>query len=274
MAKISAICNKGIRLKVINWTRNDFYKILAGAFSSLGIQPRLAELGVLRGENAMVMYQIMQPSHMTLVDSWLALPPLPQLGAYSPFDKLPSWVSDPDVFADYFGGSMREQTTFDALYESCCERFKAISNIRMLRASTAVAFESLKAEGARFECVYVDANHQYEWVLRDLMLYQELVSPDGCIMLNDCAFSNDGMLQNLGVLEAVAHFIKRSPFRPIAMTVGAFADLILVREGSRLEDICDQLFVAADVNWVEVPDQLLGAAKVVTGARRFNVSFI
>lgn len=274
MAKIAVICDEGIRLKVINWTRNDFYKILAAAFSSLGIQPRLTELGVLRGENAMVMYQIMQPSHMTLVDSWLALPLLPQLGAYSPFDKLPSWVSDPDVFADYFGGSMREQTTFDALYESCCERFKATSNVRMLRASTEVAFEALKAEGARFECVYVDANHQYEWVLRDLMLYQELVSPDGCIMLNDCAFSNDGMLQNLGVLEAVAHFIKRSPFRPIAMTVGAFADLILVREGSRLENTCDQLFVASDVNWVEVPDQLLGAAKVVTGARRFNVSFI
>ncbi|AUV18340.1 hypothetical protein C2U47_18780 [Aeromonas sp. ASNIH7] len=274
MVSITAICDEEVLLKVVNWTRNDFYKILAAAFSSLGNQPRLAELGVLRGENAMVMYQTMQPSHMTLVDSWLALPPLPQLGAYSPFEKLPNWVSDPDVFADYFGGSMREQDTFDALYEICCERFKAISNVRLLRESTEIAFETLKAEGARFECVYVDANHQYEWVLRDLMLYQELVSPDGCIMLNDCAFSNDGMRQNLGVLEAVAHFIKRSPFRPIAMTVGAFADLILVREGSRLEDLCDQLFVASDVNWVEVPDQLLGAAKVVTGARKLNVSFI
>ncbi|HHQ4594643.1 TPA: class I SAM-dependent methyltransferase [Aeromonas veronii] len=261
-------------MKVVNWTRNEFYRVLANAFSSIGVQPRLAELGVLRGENAMVMYQTMQPSHMTLVDSWLALPPLPQLGAYSPFDKLPNWVSDPDVFADYFGGSMREQATFDALYEVCRERFKATPNVRLLRESTELAFETFKDEGALFDCVYVDANHQYEWVLRDLMLYQELVSPDGCIMLNDCAFSNEGMRQNLGVLEAVAHFIKRAPFRPVAMTVGAFADLILVRQGSQLGDLCDQLFVASDTNWVEVPDQLLGAAKVVTGGRRLNVSFI
>lgn len=83
MVSITAICDEEVLLKVVNWTRNDFYKILAAAFSSLGNQPRLAELGVLRGENAMVMYQTMQPSHMTLVDSWLALPPLPQC-KYSP----------------------------------------------------------------------------------------------------------------------------------------------------------------------------------------------
>lgn len=261
-------------MKVVNWMRNDFYKVLASAFSSLGTQPRLAELGVLRGENAMVMYQTMKPSHMTLVDSWQAFPALPDFGAYSPFDKLPNWVSAPDVFDDYFGGSVREQATFDNLHEICCERFKNISNIRLLRQTTDLAFETLKAEGQRFDCVYVDANHQYEWVLRDLMLFQELVPPEGCIMLNDCAFSNDGMRQNLGVLEAVAHFIKRAPFRPVAMTVGAFADLILVRQGSRLGDLCDQIFVDSNVNWVEVPDQLLGAAKVVTGARRLNVSFM
>ena len=261
-------------MKVVNWARNDFYRVVANAFSSLGVQPRLAELGVLRGENAMTMYQAMKPSHMTLVDSWRAFPPLPDFGGYSPFDKLPNWVCPPDAFDAYFGGSVREQATFDKLYESCRERFKNMSNVRLLRQPTDLAFETLKAEGHLFDCIYVDANHQYEWVLRDLMLFQELVSHEGCIMLNDCAFSNEGLRQNMGVLEAVAHFIKRAPFRPVAMTVGAFADLILVRQGSRLGDLCDQLFVASDVNWVEVPDQLLGAAKVVTGAKRLHVSFV
>ena len=52
MVSITAICDEEVLLKVVNWPRNDFYKILAAAFSSLGNQPRLAELGVLRGENA------------------------------------------------------------------------------------------------------------------------------------------------------------------------------------------------------------------------------
>lgn len=258
-------------MKVCEAHRLVFYYLLDAVFKAFEIKPIIAELGVLRGENAMAMYQAMSPQHMVLIDSWST----EANDAYSPFDTLPHWVKPVDEYAYYYGGSMREQKTFDALFEACVERFKDIDNATIIRANTIDAISLLKSETGikQFDLVYIDANHQYEYVLRDMMYYQELLGAEGIMLLNDCCFSQAGTMQNLGVLEALGSFIKRTDFIPVAMTNTDFSDVILVRKGSRMENAIDIALSNSDVGYVDVPHQLVTAAQVIRGPKRTNISF-
>lgn len=258
-------------MKVCEAHRTVFYYLLDAVFKAFQIRPVIAELGVLRGENAMAMYNAMSPLHMVMIDSWST-----EAGdAYSPFETLPHWVTPFDEYAYYYGGSMREQSTFDALYEACVERFKDIDNATIIRANTMDAIPLLRSEAKieRFDLVYVDANHQYEYVLRDMMYYQEFLGPEGIMLLNDCCFSQPGVMQNLGVLEALGSFIKRTNFIPVAMTNTDFSDVILVRKGSHMEEAIDVALSNSDVGYVDIPHQLVTAARVVRGPKRTNISF-
>lgn len=125
-----------------------------------------------------------------------------------------------------------------------------------------------------FDFIYVDANHQYEYVLRDLLYYQHLLSADGVMMLNDCCHSQKGMNQNLGVLEAVGNFMKRADFTPIALTSTDMSDLIIAREGSAVAKALDAAIDASDIGFVEVMPQMLPAAHIrVSPAGKTRVSF-
>jgi hypothetical protein len=48
----------------------------------------------------------------------------------------------------------------------------------------------------------------------------------------------------------------------------------MVRNGSKLGELLDTIFVNNAISYVEVPDQLLPAAKVIQGAQRVNISFM
>jgi hypothetical protein len=260
-------------LKVIHQDRNALFAVLHAAFQSERIKPSIAELGVHRGGNANQMYRALAPLHMVLIDSWN----VKAVSAYSPFEELPPWVAPRDAVKDYYGGSLYEQSTYDKLYDECCLSFSGLSNVNILRYDTFEAIKHIKSETGidKFDLIYIDANHQYEYVLRDLMFYQELVSDEGCIMLNDCCHSPNGVRLNLGVLEAVTSFLKRKPFRPIALTATDWSDLILARNSSKIGGVIDSIIAGSDIFFVEVPDQLLGAAKVAYGAKNnVNIVFV
>lgn len=258
-------------MKICEAHRGVFYQLMSVVFQAFKIKPTIAELGVLRGENAMAMYQAMSPEHMVLIDSWSP----DANAAYSPFQNLPPWVSPIDTFAYYYGGPMDEQSTWDRLYEECVNRFSEIDNVSIIRAGTIDAIDHIKPGTgiSQFDLIYIDANHQYEYILRDLMYYQNLLGPEGAMLLNDCCFSQAGTMQNLGVLEALGNFIKRSDFIPVAMTNTDFSDVILVRKGSKMETAIDFTLRNSDVGYVEVPHQLITAARVVNGPKRTNISF-
>jgi Methyltransferase domain len=258
-------------MKVCNVVRETFYQILASVFSGTAVRPNVLELGVLRGRNALAMYEVLHPKNLVLVDSWSAA----ASAAFTPFDKPPSWVSGLDSAQEYYGGSLSEQSTFDRLYEECRRNFEGKQNVHFVRHDSMDALDQIKKTTGidRFELVYIDANHQYEYILRDLIHYQHFVEKEGCIVLNDCCHSDLGVKQNLGVLEAVSNFIKRSDFVPVALTNTDWSDLILVRKGALIHEYIDQVIVNSDMAWVEVPSQLLPAAKVIQGKTRVNISF-
>lgn len=259
-------------MKVCHIDRNVMYLVLSHAFKALSIQPRCIELGVCKGDNAQRLLETLSPPLLVLVDSWNTL----SNKAYSPFEQLPPWVDPPEKYDFYFGGPTSEQATWDRLYEDCASRFASQPSVRIVRAGTIDALPLVRdiSEGRPFDLIYVDASHQYEYVLRDLLYYQELLSPDGCFVLNDCCHSDAGTRQNLGVLEAVGSFIKRKEFVPVALTNTDWTDLVLTRKGNRLEQAIHWSLVHSDVAFVDLPHQLMTAARVVQGSQRVHLSFV
>ena len=57
---------------------------------------------------------------------------------------------------------------------------------------------------SHFDVMYVDANHQYEYVLRDMMEARKKLKPGGIMQMNDFYEGPGGVEQNLGVVRKVA----------------------------------------------------------------------
>lgn len=259
-------------MKVCDIDRNQMYSVLRHCFGALQVRPRTVELGVCKGDNAQQLLDRLDPAPLVLVDSWSTA----SNSAYSPFAQLPAWIDPPETYDFYFGGSTREQATWDRLHDTCQARFVDRPEVHIVRASTAEALpivRTLAGDTGFYDLIYVDASHQYEYALRDLMLYQALVGPHGAFMLNDCCHSEAGLRQNLGVLEAVSNFLKRSDFVPVAITNTDWSDVILTRRGSLLEQALHWGLVNSDVAFVEVPAQLLPAARLIRGDQRAHISF-
>ena len=259
-------------MKVCSTHRDSLYYVVGAVFNALEKRPVVAELGVLRGENALKLRAALTPERMVLADSWSK----ESNKAYSPFDQLPPWVSPVDDYEYYYGGSLHDDATWDRLYEECVSKFLDMPEVTVIRSETIGAIDRIREQTGieQFDFVYVDANHQYEYVLRDMMYYQEMLGPDGIMMLNDCCFSANGTKQNLGVLEALGSFMKRSDFIPVAMTNTDWSDVMLVRRNSVLVQLFDMALSNSDVPYVEIPHQLITAARVVYGAQRHNLSFV
>lgn len=259
-------------MKVLNADRRLIYSILNAAYSSQGIKPKLMELGVLTGNNASTMFEVLAPEVMYLVDSWSCEPAV----EYKRANAHRPWVDDPEKYAEYYGGPLSDQATFDRLYQKTVQLFSNKSNVQIVRASTRDAASQLKASGvANLDMIYVDANHQYETVFDDLLEYQHFLNEDnGCLQLNDCCHSELGMKQNLGVLEAAVKFCKLTNFTPVLLTNTDWTDILLARKNSLICQLIDQVVMMNDITFVELPAQLLGAMHVRYGQKRVNLSFI
>lgn len=258
-------------MKVCNVRREAFYAVTRRALDALGVRPRVMELGVLRGENAATLDRILSPELMVLVDAWssVAFQDYANVNAHRP------WVTPMDDYSDYFGGRVSEQATFDRLFAEVRARFAGAGHVRILRGDTRSAAAQIRSSAMMprgFELVYVDANHQYETVFDDLMLYAPFVSSNGVLQLNDCCHSEAGVRQNLGVLEAVTRFVKVTDFAPVALTNTDFSDLLLARRGSAVMRELERVIDLSRMPYVEVPDPLLGAARI--RGPRGNLSFV
>lgn len=259
-------------MKVCEVPRGAFFQVLGAIYRAAKIEPEIAELGVLRGENAMKMYQAMAPKKLVLIDSWSAK----SMRDYSPFPELPPWVYPMGKFDFYFGGPLDQQKTFDVLLEQCKARFANVPNVTLINAETIAAIPQIKPMTGvdKFDLIYVDSNHQYEYVLRDLLSYADLVKYGGGFILKNCCQSVDSMKQNVGTLEAVCNFIKRTDFIPLALTHGDWNEVLIARRGSFLDKAVDQFLSNSNVSYVEIPSQLLPAMRVVDCNEKKNVSFV
>jgi|GEM_PF-601569 len=261
-------------MKICTIDRAALYRFIGEAFTQLNIVPYAAEIGVLRGENASDIHECLKPSKMWLIDKWAAVEHF-----HHPFKERPFYIEPEESHDGYFGGPMKNQETFDRIFEETTARFGGIQEIEILREDSMEAFHSMQKKLSALPCslldfIYLDADHEYEYVLRDLMYWCGLLSEDGIIQLNDACFSRLGAAQNLGVLPAVTEFLKRMAFTPVLLTNTDWSDLVLVRTNSNMLATLNRIVANSTVGYVEVPPQLLPAMKVVYGAHRVNISFL
>jgi hypothetical protein len=259
-------------MKVLIGLRSLIYQIVTAAFQSVNIKPKAAELGVLDGKNAEVIYKTMAPEKMYLIDSWSK----EIFVDYNTNNAHRDWVDNNEKYAFYFGGALSNQATFDNLHKKTVDRFYGRGDVEIIRAGTRDALPLLKqslGRDGKLDLIYVDASHQYETVLDDLMEYERLLSTHGFMQLNDCCHSADGMRQNLGVLEAAVKFCKATDFIPVLVTNTDWTDVLLVKKDSPMIKVVDQIVMINDISFVELPYQLFGALQVRYGKQK-NLSFL
>jgi hypothetical protein len=256
-------------MKVIFDGRERIYELLNAVFQTVDISPIVAEIGVLDGQNAKKIYDILNPGKLYLIDAWSTAINT----EYSLINSARPWVDPPDVYSSYYGGDVRDQRTFDRLYERAIERFYRCSNVELIRKDRIDALNALGVSKSHFDMIYLDASHQFEQVFDDLMACQKVLSKNGFIQMNDCCHSPDGIRQNLGVLEANLKFCKMNQFEPIVLTNTDWTDVLITRLDNPLIALIDQIFAVNVVRFVEVPNQLLGALNIRYGRTR-NVSFV
>ena len=259
-------------MKVLISDRSVIYQVLAYYFDSFKKSPRIAELGVLHGANAEVMHKTLKPEKMYLIDSWA--PQFAESVQSVPYPK--TWAVshiDPNVI-QYYGGPLDDPETYERLYDKTFTRFENDPSVEIIRKYTRDAFKihDQYGEEGKMDLLYLDANHEYETVFWELMTYKSLLSDIGCFQLNDCSHSQKGLEQNLGVLEAVVKFCKVSDFQPVLITNTDWSDILIMQNNPSLRNIIDNIVENSNIAFVEVPDQLLGSAKIIGNSRK-NISF-
>ena len=258
-------------MKVVEANREIFYSILGAAFKLLQLEPTAVEVGVLKGDNSAKILEMLSPKKFYLIDQW-------NVDAFSDYrnnNDHRNWVSKTEEYAFYFGGDLTDQTTFDVLYNNVLERFKDNENVSIIRESSLPAVNKLKELGVQnINLAYIDASHQFETVLDDLLAYHSLIDRDfGCIQLNDCCYSDIGNKQNLGVLEAAVRFCKMTDFEPIALVNRHWTDVLFTPRHSKLNQLIENIFNSSDIPFVEIPNSLFGSLIVKQGIKRGNISF-
>jgi hypothetical protein len=140
-----------------------------------------AEIGVYVGRFTEEILRIARPSKLHLIDPW-------------------KFEVDPAYERSMYGGSIgQNQAHMDAIYDSVVKCFK--SRRVEIHRGTSTTCSSLFPD-SYFDWIYIDGNHQYEFVKQDLELYLPKVKSGGLVAGDDYD-RGPGNWANDGVTRAV-----------------------------------------------------------------------
>ena len=77
------------------------------------------------------------------------------------------------------------------VYQAFCFRMKPYTNYTLIRKTSDDAFAELTNQ--QFDVVYIDGNHDYEYVKRDILNYQTLIKPQGFLTGHDYRNGHEGV---------------------------------------------------------------------------------
>lgn len=144
-----------------------------------------AEAGVWLGDFSALMLQVVEPASLHLIDPW-------------------KFEAGPNYQASRYGKSKgRSQTRMDHIHHIVQRRFGrliATGIIRIHRKASADAVSAFSDE--YFDWVYLDGNHRYEFVKKDLESFYGKVKINGLIAGDDYGRRNWP-----GVTQAVDEFV-------------------------------------------------------------------
>lgn len=238
---------------VSNIDRSTMYEAVRHNFDEARLDVYALEIGVLRGENASSILSSISPKKMALLDLWSSSAICSAL--YSRAEKRP-WLRSPASLSRYFGGDIRTQETFDTMHQGVLKKFAEDDRVTVIRGST--SDWSDHSPSGLYNFIYLDASHQYEDVLDDLIAIDSHAADRCIIQLNDCLTSSKGHSQNIGVLEAASHFLKLCDWKPLLL--GAQDNDLIVARGFPDIITCFEAFFESRNLWhVRIPNGLLAS---------------
>ena len=143
------------------------------------------ELGVFKGDFAETLFKTGKPEHLILVDVW-------------PENNFSADVNGNG--SEIFGSE---------LYDMVKDRFKEHTNIHLFRSMTYFVLEQIPDE--TISVIYIDADHSYDGVARDLALSRNKVKKGGWICGHDYLINGEkaNCIYKFGVRRAVDEFCKK-----------------------------------------------------------------
>ena len=212
-----------------------------------------AEIGVYKGDFSQIVLDTCAPSRYYLIDNWKfdikEQNPLEETTEnFSNFSGRVHWQhygDDPD--------GHQEQN-----FQQVKARFANTPAVKIIRERSTKGVESLP--DSHLDVIYIDANHQYEHVLRDMMHARKKLKSGGIMFMDDFYEGPGGNEQNDGVMGAVNAFVKRNDYVYLAMTYGSFANVALTNDPAApfvrqfIENLKDSDFQFVGISDVPVPN--------------------
>ncbi len=149
-----------------------------------------AEIGSWKGDFASKILNETSPAKLFLID---------------PYKYYPQYKRG------WFGGASGSQENMDKVYLGVEKRFQKHieqNQLEIVREESVKAFERFK--DSFFDWIYIDGNHEYEFVLNDLKKYFFKVKPGGLILGDD--YGTEGWWKD-GVSKAVNEFVKLDKYK-------------------------------------------------------------
>lgn len=164
-----------------------------------------AEIGVQRGEFSKQILDGVNPRALHLVDAWKQ---------QTDYGLDPANVSEEQHLANY-------RYVYDMFQN---DRRVAIHRVDSIGAATI-----LDSKGRFLDWFYLDANHSYQHVLNDLLVWSKLLLPDGCIYGHDYCINGKTIKFGFGVVEAVMQFCTDYRWKITALTEEEWSSFQLTR---------------------------------------------
>lgn len=164
-----------------------------------------AEIGVLHGEFSNLILEVARPKELHLIDPYEFQPEFP---------------------GRVFGGrGGKEQADLDRWHQEVVSRFSGWQNVHMHRMFSQ-AIEH-KFPDRHFDWIYIDGNHSYEFVKRDLEICYRKTKDFGWIAGDDYSWLNEEGIP--AVQHAVCNFLGRHLFSQVCIHGSQF---MLQKDGS------------------------------------------
>ena len=162
-----------------------------------------AEIGVWKGEWASFVNDAINPDKYYLLDPW-------------------EFVPDPLHPDRWYGGAIaKSQEDMDDIYENVCSTFKDSENIEIIRTRSEHAEQYINQD--ELDWMYIDGDHSYEAVTKDLEISFRLVKSGGLITGDDA--NPDFVLtvkgwMNTSVYAALTDWIEKRQTQISVITLG------------------------------------------------------
>tara|TARA_B100000287_G_scaffold397500_1_gene414162 strand:- start:24442 stop:25017 length:576 start_codon:yes stop_codon:yes gene_type:complete len=147
-----------------------------------------AEIGVWKGDFSQRIIEITRPSELHLIDPWEFQPDFPS-----------RW---------YGGTKASNQSDMDDIFDSVRARFSDSPEVSLHRMLSEKAHSEFPDEF--FDWVYIDGNHDYDFVKADLELFLPKVKHGGYLTGDDYLQPSREKPSHIPVKEAVSDFLSEN----------------------------------------------------------------